>query len=180
LPVSRHHLGVSSGGEFGKYARPECERRFLLSAVPGGATSPVVITDRYVRGTRLRLRRMDRDGEGGRAPVYKFGQKVRLQPDDPSVVMITNIYLSASEYELLAQLPADVVEKTRWIMPFSDSSVSVDEFHGRHAGLVLAEASFDDEAAMRAFVPPRFCSVEVTEDDRYSGGTLARDGIPRR
>ena len=168
---------MSSGGEFGKYARPECERRFLLSAVPAGATSPVAITDRYVQGTRLRLRSMDADGQ---APVFKFGQKLRPRPEDPSVVMITNIYLSASEYELLAQLPAEVIEKTRWAAPLEDSLLAIDEFHGRHAGLILAEASFDDEAAMRAFVPPPFCSVEVTEDDRYTGGTLARDGVPRR
>ena len=122
---------MSSDGEFGKYARPECERRFLLSAVPAGATSPVAITDRYVQGTRLRLRSMDADGQ---APVFKFGQKLRPRPEDPSVVMITNIYLSASEYELLAQLPAEVIEKTRWAAPLEDSLLAIDEFHGRAGG----------------------------------------------
>jgi len=159
----------------GKHARPECERRFLLSAVPAEATAPRAIVDRYLVGTRLRLRRMDpADG----TPVYKFGQKVRPREDDPSVVMITNIYLSAAEYETLAALPADVVEKTRWVVSFGDGLLSVDEFHGRHAGLVLAEASFDDESAMRAFVPPSWCSEEVTADDRYSGGSLALIGAP--
>src|SRR2546421_10016260 len=87
--VSRHHLGVSSDPQYGKYARPECERRFLLSGVPAEATAPRRITDRYFRSTRLRLRRMEREGE---APVYKFGQKVRPHLNDPSVVMITNVY----------------------------------------------------------------------------------------
>jgi CYTH domain-containing protein len=114
----------------------------------------------------------------GEAPVFKIGQKIRPRLDDPSVVMITNIYLSSAEYELLVELPADVVEKTRWTVPLADSFLSVDEFHGRHAGLILVEASFDDEAEMRTFLPPPFCADEVTNDDRYAGGTLARDGMP--
>jgi CYTH domain-containing protein len=61
-----------------------------------------------------------------------------------------------------------------------DSFLSVDEFRGRHAGLVLAEACFDNEAGMRTFLLPPFCADEVTNDDRYAGGTLARDGRPRR
>src|SRR5438270_7026563 len=145
---------MSSDGDFGKYARPECERRFLLSAVPDGASSPRRITDRYLTGTRLRLRRIESDAE---VPVYKFGQKIRPRLDDPSVLMITNIYLSSSEYELIVRLPADLLEKTRWSVPWDDSFLSVDEFQGRHAGLVLAEASFDNEADMRAFVPPAWC-----------------------
>ena len=118
---------------------------------------------------------MERAGE---PPVYKFGQKVRPREDDPSVVMLTNIYLSAAEYEVLAALPADVLEKTRWVVPLGDGVLAVDEFGGRHAGLVLAEASFDDEDAMRKFVPPPRFGTEVTADDRYSGGSLARSGAP--
>ena len=166
---------MSSDHGYGKYARPECERRFLLPGVPAEARSPCAITDRYFRSTRLRLRRMEREGE---PPVYKFGQKVRPQLNDPSVVMITNVYISETEYEVLARLPADVVEKTRWVVPCGDSFLSVDEFHGRHAGLVLAEASFDNEEDMRAFVPPPLCGDEVTDDDRYSGGALARQDAP--
>lgn len=42
-----------------KYARPERERRFLLSAPPAdGIVKTVRIADRYLLGTRLRLRRI--------------------------------------------------------------------------------------------------------------------------
>ena len=143
--------------------------------MPAEAKAPRAIVDRYLVGTRLRLRRMQ--AEGG-PPIFKFGQKVRPREDDPSVVMLTNIYLSATEYEVLAALPADVVEKTRWVVSLGDGVLAVDEFGGRHAGLVLAEASFDDESAMRAFVPPTWFGTEVTADDRYSGGSLARIGAP--
>jgi len=51
-----------------KYARPELERRFLFSALPLGRAIRVArIEDRYLLGTRIRLRkateRADVDGE---------------------------------------------------------------------------------------------------------------------
>jgi len=119
----------------GSYARPERERRFLLRALPDGSVDPVDIEDRYIVGTRLRLRRMS-DGTG--APTYKLAQKV---PDraDPSLVMITNTYLSEAEYDtLLAALPALTVLKTRYRLP-GPVALSVDDFRGPLAGLVLAE-----------------------------------------
>lgn len=63
-----------------KYARPELERRFLFSALPLGRAIRVArIEDRYLLGTRIRLRkateRADVDGEVNRI-VYKLTQKV--------------------------------------------------------------------------------------------------------
>ena len=45
----------------GKYARVERERRFLLAGPPPASAVTVSrrITDRYLPGTRLRLRRVD-------------------------------------------------------------------------------------------------------------------------
>ena len=62
-----------------KYARVEEERRFLLAKMPADLDlddSFVRIIDHYIEGTRLRLRQME--SPGGRAPVYKLGQKYRL------------------------------------------------------------------------------------------------------
>ncbi|MFE4461994.1 hypothetical protein ACFROC_31980, partial [Nocardia tengchongensis] len=57
----------------GKYAKIESERRFLLTEMPTQASDPRLIEDRYIVGTRLRLRRV----EVGAQVVYKFCQKVR-------------------------------------------------------------------------------------------------------
>src|SRR5258708_5107231 len=43
---------------------------------------------------------------------------------------------------------------------------------------VPAEASVDEEAGRRGFVPPSWCGDEVTAGDRCSGGSLARFGSP--
>ena len=60
----------------GKYARVERERRFLLSAPPpaSAVTGSRRITDRYLPGTRLRLRRVDFPCD--QASEFKFTQKV--------------------------------------------------------------------------------------------------------
>lgn len=158
--------------ESSKYARPELERRFLLGAIPEDARAAYRIVDRYLVGTRLRLRLMEPIGGAGEIR-YKFALKDRPEPSDPSVVMITNLYLSPEEYSLLEQLPADVLTKTRHALP-SAPSHAVDEFEGPLAGLVLLEVCFDTLESLQAFEPPAFAGPEVTADDRYSGGGLAR------
>jgi hypothetical protein len=90
----------------GKYARIERERRFLLAEPPQPAAVTVRrhITDRYLPGTRLRLRRSE--GLPGGVCELKLTQKVPSDRSGPVQGLITNTYLSPAEYELLASLPA--------------------------------------------------------------------------
>src|SRR5262245_64938384 len=105
-------------GKAEKYARPERERRFLLAGLPSGSpVATVRIEDRYIEGTRLRLRKMtsiDRNG-AMTGEQYKLAQK--LPAPDGSPGLITNVYLSAAEHGRLAALPAGVLRKTRHSYP---------------------------------------------------------------
>ncbi|MER5527240.1 hypothetical protein ABT075_22040 [Streptomyces sp. NPDC002677] len=151
----------------GKYARVERERRFLLSEPPNPSTTTVtrLITDRYLVGTRLRLRRADSsDGRCER----KLTQKVPISRPGGVQGLITNTYLSPAEYDLLASLPAAVLSKTRFSVP----PLGVDVFEGPLRGLVLAEAEFTTDEEARSFVPPSECVAEVTDDARFTGGRL--------
>jgi CYTH domain-containing protein len=130
------------------------------------AKSPEIF-DQYIVGTRLRLRRAEKDA----GVVYKIGQKVRADNADPEVVKLTNIYLSSEEYDIFGALAAATMHKTRWHADFALTTVVVDEFHGRYEGLFLAEVEL---AAGDALLPPLdFAVADVTHDDRYSGGALA-------
>lgn len=152
-----------------KYARIERERRFLLSAAPAeGVMRTRMITDRYILGTRLRLRRVC-DLDTGVCEL-KFTQKVPA--DEPGHVqgLITNTYLSQAEYDLLATLPAAVLCKTRLSVP----QLGIDLFEPPLHGLVLAEAEFATDAEARAFRPPIEPVAEVTADVRFTGGSLVR------
>jgi CYTH domain-containing protein len=155
----------------GKYARIERERRFLLAGPPPAAalTARRRITDRYLPGTRLRLRRVDWD-DGSRPAEFKFTQKVPAGRPGHVRGLITNTYLSAAEYELLASLPAVLLCKSR----FSMAPLVVDIFEPPLHGLVLAEAEFGTDAAALSLAAPAGVVAEVTDDARFSGGSLAQ------
>ena len=113
-----------------KYAVVERERRYLLEALPDLPGARVLrITDRYLDGTRLRLRRVDEDGC---AVVLKLGQKVPV----PDGIAHTTTYLSEAEFALLSQLPGRPLEKTRHLHDGWAVDVHPD-------GLVLAETGDD-------------------------------------
>ena len=150
----------------GRYARVEREHRWVLSGRPPEAVRSAAIHDRYIDGTTLRLRRVEREG----VVVFKIGQKVRDAPFDPEVVRLTSMYLSASEYDVFAALPAATIDKTRWVI--EGQRFAIDEFHGDLQGLVLAEVELHPDES--AIAPPPLAVHDVTHDDRFSGGTLAR------
>ncbi|HET6209827.1 MAG TPA: hypothetical protein VFD94_05570, partial [Jatrophihabitans sp.] len=134
-----------------KYARWERERRFLLAGMPPVVTAAgpaAQLRDRYLRDTRLRLRRVDRPG--GPA-VYKLGQKIPEPGTSPPAVAHTSLYLDPAEYGLLAGLPADELTKARTVLTGDGPALAVDVFTGRLAGLVLAEFELPEtEAEARA------------------------------
>jgi len=150
----------------GRYARAEREQRWVLSGRPPGLRDPVSIVDRYITGTRLRLRRMAADG----AVSYKLGQKVRARPEDPETIRITNIYLTEDEYAVVGGLGGAELRKTRWRV-VDPRPIAVDEFSGPLSGLVLAEVELGPDEP-RLGPPPRAVG-DVTGEDRFSSGALA-------
>jgi hypothetical protein len=151
----------------GKYALVERERRFLLAASPVGMPiRQVLIEDRYLRGTRLRLRRMTDLDEPAGGVTYKFTQKIPTVAGTPG--LITTLYLSAAEYAALVGIPADTLRKIRSSFP----PLGIDTFEGPLRGLVLAEAEFESAADEAAFRTPAEAVAEVTADVRFTGGRL--------
>jgi CYTH domain-containing protein len=158
----------------GRYAHIEREQRWLLRSVPPGATPLADIEDLYIEGTTLRLRRVT-DVTTGEV-VDKLAQKVRPEPTQPEVVMLTNLYLSRDEHALLSSLPSHRLTKRRHRLHLDGRPYAVDEFGGPLEGLVLAETELDP--ADPRLAAPDFAVADVTDDDRYSGGGLARHGLP--
>jgi CYTH domain-containing protein len=158
-----------------KYARVERERRYLLSDLPEGlsrADHHLQITDNYLTGTRLRLRKV-RDPRTNKW-VVKFTQKFAPNPDDLSRTMITNTYLNPIEADMLAIFEANEIRKNRYPFEFDGGKFSVDMFLGDLFGLVLAEASFETDAEMESFPKPPFALAEVTNNEIFSGGKLSQ------
>ena len=157
-----------------KYARIERERRYLLRDLPEGLTRAdhhLQITDNYITGTRLRIRRV-RDPKTNKW-IVKFTQKFAPNPDDLSRTVITNTYLNAIEAETLAIFAANEIRKNRYSFEFENRKFSIDMFLGDLFGLVLAEVSFESDEDMASFKTPPFALADVTNNETFSGGRLS-------
>jgi CYTH domain-containing protein len=158
-----------------KYARVERERRYLLQDLPEGLTRAdrhVQITDNYISGTRLRIRKV-REPRSNKWTV-KFTQKFAPDPNDFSRTIITNIYLNALEAETLAMFDANEIRKNRYSFEFEGQRFAIDMFLGDLFGLVLAEASFETDEQLESFLKPPFALAEVTNNKLFSGGELCQ------
>jgi CYTH domain-containing protein len=149
-----------------KYAVVERERRYLVATLPAGVTGTRSIVDRYLVGTRLRLREV-RDDEG--VVTRKLGHKVRLG-DGPGAVACTNLYLNEEEWALMITLPARTVRKRRHTVVRDGWAVAIDEHED---GTLVAE--IDDRDQPSVLVPDWLDVVrDVTDDESWTGAGLAR------
>lgn len=157
-----------------KYARIERERRYLLEDLPEGLTRAehhLQITDNYITGTRLRIRKV-RDPRTNKW-VVKFTQKFAPNPSDLSRTVITNLYLNATEAETLSIFEANEIRKNRYYFEFEGRRFSIDMFLGDLFGLVLAETGFETDDELDRFPAPPFAIADVTNNQMFSGGKLS-------
>ena len=156
-----------------KYARVERERRYLLRDLPEGLTRAdphLQITDNYITGTRLRIRKV-REPRTNKWTV-KFTQKFAPNPDDLSRTTITNTYLNALEAETLSVFNSNEIRKNRYYLDYEGRQFSVDMFLGDLFGLVLAEVGFETDEELDNYPPPPFALADVTNIPLFTGGRL--------
>jgi hypothetical protein len=143
-----------------KYSQLEIERRWLvdLSRIDLDCLGePEIIEDRYLVGTRLRLRKMS----GPKGDVFKFVKKYgRSGWAEP----ITNLYLDQGEYDVIASLPARCVRKSR----FRLDGGSLDLF-GEFA---IFEKEFPSIEAAEDYQPGAFVVRELGESE-LTGAQIA-------
>ena len=74
--------------------------------------------------------------------------------------------------ELMHLCQGTIIDKTRWIIPAAEEGLKweVDEFHGKHAGLTLAEIELTSEE--QAVEKPDFVGEDVTSDPRYYNANM--------
>lgn len=78
-------------------------------------------------------------------------------------------YGDAEEMLKLAQ--GIIIDKTRYVVKTGGYTWEIDEFHGKHDGLVLAEIELNNEK--ETFPIPPFIGEEVTGNVAYYNSTLA-------
>jgi len=162
------------GLEEAKYTRVEYERRFLVA--PEAEWRDQVETyrktfdDKYLRGTRLRLRFTTNSysDEG----LIKLTKKA--ESPSPYFQTISRILLSRDEYEFLARLEGDKLRKVRHYHRTAGRVFSIDVFEGELEGLILCETEAEALNDLMLAEPPSFVKQEVTEDLFFTGGSLCK------
>lgn len=165
---------MMSDTDYGKYARVERERRFLLEDLPEGltrASEHQQLWDNYITGTRLRLRQIRVPATKER--IWKLTQKFAPAPPDFSRAVITNLYLSPQEYEALYVFAGNEIRKNRYPFEHEGRAYGIDLFLGPLWGLVLAETDFETDEELDQFRLPSFALADVSRDEMFTGGKLA-------
>ena len=159
-----------------KYARFELERRWLVDAPRRPSLDGqwmTIIEDRYIDGTRMRLRRMTRPD----LDEVKWKLTKKYECTDPAARPIVTTYVTQDEYELLRSLPARELAKRRYHLPLEGRYWSLDVFEGPLEGLEMIECEAEDEAALASLAPPDWALREVTRLPQWQCGALARAGM---
>jgi CYTH domain-containing protein len=156
-----------------KYAALEIERRWLVDlGMAKQATwyQSWEIEDRYLDCGQLRLRHQ-RDISTGEN-IWKLAKK--YPSSDAFSRPMTNLYLSADEFNALTHMPHHFVKKTRHHILVGAHRWALDVFDGELAGLVMAEIECESVEALMSVTPPEWTKREVTKDPFFSGGNLCR------
>ena len=155
-----------------KYARIELERRWLVDKAVRPKLDGCHITfieDRYIDGTRMRLRRMSRPDIG----ETKWKLTKKYETADPAARPIVTTYLTEREFDILSSLPAQSLAKRRYHLPIDGRYWSVDLFEGALSGIEIVECEVEDRTALDAIVPPSWALIEVTDLPQWQCGALA-------
>lgn len=117
-------------------------------------------TDKY---TTIRLRRLDDKGFITIKGITRGASRDEWEYEIP---------LSDVE-EMVAGLTTGwAIEKTRYLVDFKGYRWEVDEFHGHHQGLIIAEVELESESA-ELCLPP-FIGEEVTGNPAYYNSELSK------
>jgi CYTH domain-containing protein len=158
----------------GQYTRVEYERRFLVRDDASWRAfvdaDPRRVDDKYLHGTRMRLRVVTETASGHR--VAKLTKKA--ESESPFFRTIGRILLSEPEYALFDRIDGDRLTKTRYHCRYAGRTFAVDLFDGPLGGLVLCEVEADSLDDLMRAEPPPFTWCEVTQDAFFDGINLSR------
>jgi CYTH domain-containing protein len=153
-----------------KYAQLENERRFLIAKCPDlSKTEFRVIEDLYISGSRLRLRMVTHNEN--HASEFKLCKK--YPTTEALSGPIVNVYLTASEHMMLAQLGGTRLRKRRYRLKFAAKTFVLDIFEDNLAGLMLAEVEAASINELQSIELPTWVGREVTLDPFFRGGNLS-------
>lgn len=154
----------------------EIERKFLINSDLLRQSEDLVSAKRYhIRQAYL--------SQGGHSSAPANTVRVRIVEAQAYLTIkgpATGITRAEFEYaipvtdaeQLLTLCTGHVISKTRYLLPLAGHLWEVDEFHGVHQGLWLAEIEL--AAEHDSFSKPQWLGREVSHDHHYQNSSLAQ------
>jgi CYTH domain-containing protein len=157
----------------GRPSHPELVRRFLAdpARAPTRTATARRVHDRYLDGTRLRLR--TEYDERGRVVAHRLGRKTQLPGSEPVTAALSELVLDADDAAVLGRLHGRDLAKLRHAVDAETGVVVIDVFTGPLEGLCIAEVRFDTTDELEAYEPPDWTGREVTHDAAFGDAALA-------
>jgi len=151
----------------------EIERKFRVTNLPEnlGDYQHEEIRQGYLvtgaDGSEARVR--DRD-QAFTLTVKSKGDRTRGEYEIP---------IDAGDFETLwPATEGKRVEKTRFSIPYRESTIELDIYYGELMGLVTAEVEFNSENDADEFEVPEWFGKEETENKSFKNQRLAENGFP--
>lgn len=155
----------------------EIEKRFLVPEDKVDELKSFIVPDSGVKmndvyipnGDAHKDLRLRQKGE-----KYMVTRKRPIKDGDTTTMLETTIELSSYEFDALASGIESNVEKERFLVDVSEWRGELDVFSGRHAGLVVVEFEFQNEADLSDFEQnAKLDLVDITNVEWLAGGRLA-------
>lgn len=142
----------------------EIERKFLVKELPdlSGVKSSEIKQGYVSTLPEIRVRKLD-------------DKYYRTEKDEGTVVRQEREWeISKDEADkLFSEVKTNIIEKTRYYLPYGKYTIELDIYKGKFEGLVVVEIEFPTIEEATAFVPPDWFSQDISEKKEYRNKILA-------
>ena len=143
----------------------EIERKFLVKEIPplDGISSSEIMQGYISISPEIRVRKKD-------------GKYYRTEKGEGFISREENEWeISKEEAEkMLKEVKTNLIEKTRYYIPYNKYTLELDIYKGVFEGLVVCEVEFYSVEEAASFVPPAWFSTDISEKIEYRNKILAQ------
>lgn len=142
----------------------EIERKFLVGELPqlDGYLHSEIVQGYVSFSPEIRVRQLD-------------DKYYRTEKGEGMIIREENEWeISKSEAEkLFKEVKTNLIEKTRYYIPYNKYVIELDIYKGIFKGLIVAEVEFESMEEAQAFTPPDWFIEDISEKREYRNKILA-------
>lgn len=146
----------------------EIERKFLVKELPdlSGVKSSEIMQGYISILPEVRVRKLDNKyyrTEKGEGMVAREEREWEITTEEAE--------------KMLSEVKTNLIEKTRYYLPYGDYTIELDIYKGKFDGLVVCEIEFSTIEDANAFVPPTWFGEDISEKKEYRNKILAQKDL---